>query len=526
MYRVKLADKNQSDGLDDAILTRIEIGRKQRANTNKRKRDQIERLTVKIADQKKTIRKLRDRVNATCETNETPVKVLWGSLTPRTKMKVKGSLRENTTTRGTNSAFRRALGINILPPVPLPRITAEDLVTKIADLLCQDEISKVSPDKNKTKNGTQIRFRLHYLSVLHARFVAETGMECHYSTFTRHVPQHVIKPKASDWGTCLCAICLNPELKIEKLTKLGYLKPVVLDRMDDDGWELLFAKLEEHHVNISYVEWRKVTSMTGPTFFSRKFVSTKPMAMLAGELAEELRVLQEHLHRVKTQYKAFREAKHDAMAEDTTAMLQIDWSENVELNQTRQEHSSYYGKISVSIHAGYIWSKETNYGFAALSDCTDHKAATVWSSLTPTLETLVQNGKEKIIIVSDSPSSQYLNKSSFFFGQQFAKSHGVSLTRIFLESGHGKGTADGIGAVTKRVINDNVSFSPDEAIKDAAQHLLFNCLKTVYKMIQGNTSVWLSVYKESDVRDFEAKLPHLKPMRSTKSRSLLQTTCQ
>ena len=313
MYRVKLADKNQSDGLDDAILTRIEIGRKQRVSTNKRKRDHIESLTVEIADQKKIIRKLRDRVNATCETerpsqNETPVKVLWGSLTPRTKKKVKGSLRENTTTTGTNSAFRRALGINISPPVPLPSITNEDLATKIADFLCQDEISKVSPDKNKTKNGKQIRCRLHYLSVLHARFVAETGMECHYSTFTRHVPQHVIKPKASDWGTCLCAICLNPELKIEKLTKLGYLKPVVLDRMDDDGWELLFAKvkqLEELHVNISYVEWRKEKSMTGPTFFSRKFVSTKPMAMLAGELAEELRVLQEHLHRVKTQYKAF-----------------------------------------------------------------------------------------------------------------------------------------------------------------------------------------------------------------------------
>ena len=83
-------------------------------------------------------------------------------------------------------------------------------------------------------------------------------------------------------------------------------------------------------------------------------------------------------------------------------------SENVELNQTRQEHSSYYGKNSVSIHAGFVWSKETNYGFAALSDCTDHKAAAVWASLTPTLE----NGKEKIIIVSDSPSSQYRNKSS------------------------------------------------------------------------------------------------------------------
>ncbi|CAF4815704.1 unnamed protein product, partial [Rotaria sp. Silwood2] len=36
-------------------------------------------------------------------------------------------------------------------------------------------------------------------------------MECSYSTFTRHIPSYIIPPKPSDWGTCLCMTCLNPQ---------------------------------------------------------------------------------------------------------------------------------------------------------------------------------------------------------------------------------------------------------------------------------------------------------------------------
>ena len=33
------------------------------------------------------------------------------------------------------------------------------------------------------------------------------------------IPFNVIKPSPNDWGTCLCAKCLNPELKLEALAK-------------------------------------------------------------------------------------------------------------------------------------------------------------------------------------------------------------------------------------------------------------------------------------------------------------------
>ncbi|CAF1555937.1 unnamed protein product, partial [Rotaria sordida] len=54
---------------------------------------------------------------------------------------------------------------------------------------------------------------LNHLSTIHQRFISETGNNCHYSTFTRYVPDYVVKPSAGEWGTCLCVTCLNPQVK-------------------------------------------------------------------------------------------------------------------------------------------------------------------------------------------------------------------------------------------------------------------------------------------------------------------------
>ena len=42
-------------------------------------------------------------------------------------------------------------------------------------------------------------------------------MSCCYEKFTRNTPFYITRPKPDDWGTCLCAMCLNPELKLKAL---------------------------------------------------------------------------------------------------------------------------------------------------------------------------------------------------------------------------------------------------------------------------------------------------------------------
>ena len=44
------------------------------------------------------------------------------------------------------------------------------------------------------------------------------------NTVLHAIPHYVKKPSASDCDTCLCATCLNPELKSESLVNKTYAK--------------------------------------------------------------------------------------------------------------------------------------------------------------------------------------------------------------------------------------------------------------------------------------------------------------
>ena len=59
-------------------------------------------------------------------------------------------------------------------------------------------------------------------------------------------------------------------------------------------------------------------------------------------------------------------------------------------------------------------------------------------------------------IISDSPTSQYRNKKIFWMIQSFAKEQKINIKWIYLDSCHGSGVADGIGATVKNAISNIV----------------------------------------------------------------------
>ncbi|CAF1653733.1 unnamed protein product, partial [Didymodactylos carnosus] len=122
--------------------------------------------------------------------------------------------------RGTITKIRKEAGINLSNKYTAKKINDSELRTSIIEFLTRDDNSKVCPDKKNVKNNVATRFRLHHLSILHQRFITETGIDIHYSTFTRYVPNNIIKPRVQDWGTCLCVLCINPEMKLQKIIQL------------------------------------------------------------------------------------------------------------------------------------------------------------------------------------------------------------------------------------------------------------------------------------------------------------------
>ena len=111
-------------------------------------------------------------------------------------------------------------------------------------------------------------------------------------------PNHIIKPKPSDWGTCLCVTCLNPEIKLDRLAKLVHEKCMG----SDEEYSKLLSRISEitcnmkkrKVANISYTEWRKVKDPATGAVLSRKVASTETIREFKQKLMDELEALRAH----------------------------------------------------------------------------------------------------------------------------------------------------------------------------------------------------------------------------------------
>ena len=75
-------------------------------------------------------------------------------------------------------------------------------------------------------------------------------------------------------------------------------------------------------------------------------------------LTKELQCLKDHLNRVYTPTKAFKDARTVAEDFENVTILQIDWSENPKLQKSQEERSAYYFDNQISLHTMYLWTKE------------------------------------------------------------------------------------------------------------------------------------------------------------------------
>jgi hypothetical protein len=126
-------------------------------------------------------------------------------------------------------------------------------------------------------------------------------------------------------------------------------------------------------------------------------------------------------------------------------------------------------------------------------------AEAAWCSIKELLNFLINDQqKKKINIISDSPSSQYRNKTSIYMLNQYAIKYSVEMRWIFLESGHGKGVADAISAQMKRKMNECISFNPNKTFGTSSDFI---------HEIGKSTSIKLFTYDQSDVDEIKQQIP-------------------
>ena len=197
-------------------------------------------------------------------------------------------------------------------------------------------------------------------------------------------------------------------------------------------------------------------------------------------------------------------------------MVQIDFSENFSCKYDREVQSAHFGgsKGQVSLHTGILYlgpgPTPRVVGFCSISDNTDHTPAGIWAHLKPVLQKHCPPAKvKKLHFVSDGPTSQYRNKSNFATTMQHHINNTYKRTTWnFLESGHGKGPADGIGAAIKRnadayIASSNTVAGENRAIVDAA---------TMYRaLIRQGTTLDLFLIDEEEFQASSAQLRSMNP---------------
>lgn len=214
------------------------------------------------------------------------------------------------------------------------------------------------------------------------------------------------------------------------------------------------------------------------------------------------------------QYEAIKKLKENLNL--TEALVHVDFSENYSLKFSEEVQSMHFvaSRQQVSIHTAVIYTRHFSTGsvsptsFCTVSKCLRHDVPGIWAHLDPLIEEVKKLNPfiDTIHFLSDSPSSQYRNKSMFFVMSQLGSTH--ELTRItwnYSEAGHGKGAPDGVGATVKRTADRMVNIGSD-----------VGSFEQFYKLIKNLQNVIVKIVEEKDIITKEKLIPfNLKPFKGT-----------
>lgn len=165
--------------------------------------------------------------------------------------------------------------------------------------------------------------------------------------------------------------------------------------------------------------------------------------------------LREHVRIIDTQREQI-DYMRNCLEPGIEITCQLDYAENYNCCYQDEPSHVFFDKQQVTIHPMVIHYKEgenlLHKSYVGITSETNHSAPTTIAFLTKLVEEVkvMLPGLRMIHYVSDSPASQYRNKSIMQFLGKHTALFGVVATWDYLEAGHGKGPCDGVGGSIKR----------------------------------------------------------------------------
>lgn len=156
------------------------------------------------------------------------------------------------------------------------------------------------------------------------------------------------------------------------------------------------------------------------------------------------------------------------------------------------------------------YASDTKQAFCTASKQLKHDPIAIVNHLQPIFEVIGPN-ITTLNFLSDSPSSQYRNKSMFYSMFHFIIPSFPNLNKLtwnYSESGHGKGAPDGIGAVVKRTADKVVSSNAEDI---ANFETFFQCIEQRVKKVK---IIAIKNVRNSNQEEAAKKAPAVKGMKN------------
>jgi hypothetical protein len=420
-------------------------------------------------------------------------------------------------------------GLHYLPRKYV-RFKMDDAKQVVEQFFLEDINSRASAGKNETitrnKDKKQKRYLSDTVKNLHKKFCVQKG-KMSYSSFRKFRPFWVVESMERD--TCACKKCENVKLKVKALHRLGELctqDPSVLlsqIRCSPNSQSCMYNECKlcrskcvvftDNARNAAEVTWFQWISKTDKrtrmqaggsekTFTVRVVAKERivgTIECLKKSLHDDLQQYTVHVYNIGHQYKQLKDLREQLKINECVVL--IDFSENYATKYETEIQSMHFGasRKQVTLHTGMYYTADRKTSFCTISDNTRHDPAAIWAHLKPVL-TVLKNREciDTIHFISDSPSTQYRSvKNLFLMRKLIHLEYKFSYaTWNFTEASHGKGPADGVGALVKSTADRLVKLGID--IPDATALL---------ETLNDTIAVNMFMISEDDIKEVDNILP-------------------
>lgn len=332
---------------------------------------------------------------------------------------------------------------------------------------------KADKVKISDKSTQQKRVFTDYLANLHQKFLAENPTaQLSLTSFQRIRPKYILNTSFISRSSCLCTKHQNMALILKSLHRKGLDVP-----KNPEEFVSKEASLEDIAdaltcTEVVYSQWKRVTiEDKGQKKIITKIVEVhKTKEDFMHHLNDQHSEFKAHVTRMKNQYAQIRALKQSLPPNH--AVIHMDFAENYNCKSVEEVQSAYWSQSFVTLHPAVIYTGVNgahHNSYVYISDDLNHNSTAVITFVKDLVGKVkeINPDTECIHYWTDSPTSQYRNKTIFYLIANHHQLFQVRAQWNYFEAGHGKGPCDGIGGCTKR--NADLAMKSGKCIIQDAQ---------------------------------------------------------